>query len=458
MAKHTLKKLSTGRKNTLRNTIKQIIVKKLDIDIYKKKFNGEVFTPMDIVNEMLDTLPSSVWKNPNLKWLDPANGIGNFSLCCYFRLMEGLKNVIPDSKKRSTYIIEKMLYMVEVNTKNNLECRKLFKKIDSIAKPNIISSDFLKYKPGINFDIIMGNPPYNLSGSKSHGEKNSYVHFSLKALDLLKKDGYLLFIHPPGYRIPKKIKATQVDLNAIYLSNKVHFIRMYDVPTILKLMKVMINLDYILLQKTKSGNTLTKIIGTNNQEYKVRLEPGIMVPNFGFSILDKLKKEAEKKGNLDITSSSEHHHMRIKANTDKSKKRYKNVHLIKKKGIKIYHSYKKHKQQNVPKLLINALGKPYILDDSKGKYGFTQSQVCLNNLSEADKVLVKSSLFQYVQYATRITGNNLNTRMEVYLPKMGGSNKNEEQIYKTLSLSNAEIEEIKKYKLPSFTMTEMNQN
>ena len=32
-------------------------LKKLDIDIYKKKFNGEVFTPMDIVNEMLDTLP-----------------------------------------------------------------------------------------------------------------------------------------------------------------------------------------------------------------------------------------------------------------------------------------------------------------------------------------------------------------------------------------------------------------
>ena len=232
---------------------------------------------------------------------------------------------------------------------------------------------------------------------------------------------------------------------------------MYDVPTILKLMKVMINLDYILLQK-KPGNTLTKIIGTNNQEYKVRLEPGIMVPNFGFSILDKLKKEAGEKGNLDITSSSEHHHMRIKGNTDKSKKRYKNVHLIKKKGVKIYHSYKKHKHQNVPKLLINALGKPYILDDSKGKYGFTQSQVCLKNLSEVDKVLVKSSLFQYVQYATRITGNNLNTRMEVYLPKIGGSNKNEEQIYKTLSLSNTEIEEIKKYKLPSFTMTEINEN
>jgi hypothetical protein len=458
MAKHTHKQVSKdiGRK---KNTIKQLIVKKLDIDIYKKKFNGEVFTPMDIVNEMLDTLPLSVWKNPNLKWLDPANGIGNFPICCYFRLMEGLKNKILDSKKRSKHIIEKMLFMVEMNSKNNLECRKIFKIIDTGAKPNIISSDFLKYKPNQDFDIIMGNPPYNLDGSKSHGEKNYYVHFSIKALELLKNGGFLLMIHPPGYRIPKKIKATQVDLNAIYLSNKIHFIKMYDVPTILKLMKVMINLDYVLLEKNKTSKPFqTQIIGTNGGEYHIKLEPGMMVPNFGYSILDKLRKEAVKKGNLDIISSSQHHHTRIKDNTDKSKKRYKNVHLIKKKGVKIYHSYKKHKNQDEPKLLINALGKPYILDDTKGKYGFTQSQVCLKDLREVDKVLIKSSLFQYVQYATRITGNNLNTRMESYLPRMGNGNKSLEDILKSLGLSKSEQDEIKKYKVPAFTFNEFNEN
>ena len=152
---------------------------------------------------------------------------------------------------------------------------------------------------------------------------------------------------------------------------------MYDVPTILKLMKVMINLDYILLEKTPNKKHKTQIIGTNGKKYQAELEVGKMVPNFGYSILDKLRKEAIKKGNLDIISSSQHHHMRIKDNKDKSKKRYKNVHLIKKKGVKIYHSYKKHNLQDKPKLLINALGKPYILDDTKGKYGFTQSQVCL---------------------------------------------------------------------------------
>ena len=34
--------------------------------------NDEVFTPPDVVNKMLDLLPTEVWSNPNLKFLDPA--------------------------------------------------------------------------------------------------------------------------------------------------------------------------------------------------------------------------------------------------------------------------------------------------------------------------------------------------------------------------------------------------
>ena len=42
------------------------------------KEHGEVMTPLTLVNEMLDKLPSEVWVNPNLKWLDPCNGVGTF--------------------------------------------------------------------------------------------------------------------------------------------------------------------------------------------------------------------------------------------------------------------------------------------------------------------------------------------------------------------------------------------
>jgi hypothetical protein len=54
---------------------------------------------MILVNEMLDKLPNGVWKNKNLKWFDPATGIGNFTIAVYFRLMEGLKEEIINFKE-----------------------------------------------------------------------------------------------------------------------------------------------------------------------------------------------------------------------------------------------------------------------------------------------------------------------------------------------------------------------
>ena len=57
----------------------------------EKKLYGEVFTPIKLINEMLDKLPLEVWTNINLKWFDPAVGMGNFIIVVYLRLMETLK-------------------------------------------------------------------------------------------------------------------------------------------------------------------------------------------------------------------------------------------------------------------------------------------------------------------------------------------------------------------------------
>ena len=66
----------------------------------EKNLYGEVFTPIYIVEEMLDKLPNPVWSNHTLKWLDPAVGIGNFPICVYLRLMEGLKSWEKNDEKR----------------------------------------------------------------------------------------------------------------------------------------------------------------------------------------------------------------------------------------------------------------------------------------------------------------------------------------------------------------------
>jgi site-specific DNA-methyltransferase (adenine-specific) len=137
-----------------------------------QKFS-EVFTPIRIVNEMLDKLDEyyikengkSIFEEKNFKWLDPANGMGNFPIAVYYRLMDGLKSQIPNDKERKRYILENMLYMSEFNIKNVFISRQIF-DIENKYKLNIYHGDSLKLDTEKvwsvkNFDVVLGNPPYN---------------------------------------------------------------------------------------------------------------------------------------------------------------------------------------------------------------------------------------------------------------------------------------------------------
>ena len=52
--------------------------------------NDEVFTPPDVVIQMLDTLPQELFKNPDTKFLDPACKTGVFLREIAKRLIVGL--------------------------------------------------------------------------------------------------------------------------------------------------------------------------------------------------------------------------------------------------------------------------------------------------------------------------------------------------------------------------------
>ena len=161
----------------------------------KKKY-GEVFTPFKLINEMLDKLPKNVWKNKNYKWFDPANGMGNFPIAIYLRLMKGLKEKIPNNKERKKHILENMLYMSELNKKNVYVCKQIFDITDEY-KLNLYNGDSLKLD--INeeweidkFDVIVGNPPYN-NELKRTGATALYHKFIEKYID---KTTRLTFIIP----------------------------------------------------------------------------------------------------------------------------------------------------------------------------------------------------------------------------------------------------------------------
>jgi len=215
----------------------EIVRKHLTPKDNERKLFGEIFTPLELVCEMLSRLPDGVWTNKNLKWLDPANGIGNFPIVVYYKLMETLKSV-PE-KDRSKHIIENMLYMNELNPINVALCKKIFKMIDPGSKPNLMTSNFLSefmvtgkdkffFGDVKEFDVIIGNPPYNENGVGKGGGV-FWKQFVFKAFDLLNDEGLLELVHPLGWRKPKGEHISAGDVFDRFKESLILFVKISDV-------------------------------------------------------------------------------------------------------------------------------------------------------------------------------------------------------------------------------------
>ena len=200
-------KAKMGDSETRQTAVLKTIYKRLTPRKKEKEDSGEVFTPIELIESMLSHLPKSFWKNPDLKWLDPANGIGNFPVVVFYKLDEGLKDVIPNDKARRKHIVEKMIFMAEFRSSNSRIARNIFEKLCRGSTPNIWTIDSLTLTAESlkahgwpeKYDIIMGNPPYNSKGI-TKGGGTFWPKFVKLAFDIVSPNGYITFVHPPGWR------------------------------------------------------------------------------------------------------------------------------------------------------------------------------------------------------------------------------------------------------------------
>lgn len=229
-----------------------------------KKDWGEVFTPVEMVYCMIDTLPHEVWKNPHLTWLEPTCGIGHFMGIVYFRLMDGLAWWQPSLELRRAHIIKNMLFMNEINEINVEICLQLFG-----PQANVFNMDFLEWnidKSG--FDIILGNLPFQ-SKTCHHTKNKLYEQMIEKCFSLWKPNGYLLLCVPDilfsgGTKMYKQLLSYWIPI--IYLNNltKQYF------P------KIQIQTCFFLLQNVKKIGT--QLVLNDNQTMTISLIDRIINP------------------------------------------------------------------------------------------------------------------------------------------------------------------------------------
>ena len=86
--------------------------------------NDEVFTPPDVANAMLDMLPQELFSDPNATFLDPGAKSGVFLREIVKRLLVGLEKQIPDHQERLDHIMHKQVFGIAITEMTSLLARR----------------------------------------------------------------------------------------------------------------------------------------------------------------------------------------------------------------------------------------------------------------------------------------------------------------------------------------------
>ena len=353
----------------------------------EKKENGEVFTPLTLVNEMLTNLDEaytkehgkSIFTEVEFKWFDPAVGIGNFPIILYQRLMKGLVESIKDEEERRKHILEQMIYSSELTPKNVFIYKKIF--CGDKYRLNIYNDDTLKMdvkkefkllEDFKGFDVVMGNPPFQET-TGPHTRITMWDKFIIKSLTILKSSGYLVFVHPSGWRnIDGKFKTIQKEI----LSRDLQYLEIHNEKDGLKTFSSETRYDWYVLKNELVDNTNTIIKFQDGTTNTINVNGLEFIPNGEYEkIISMIAKNGEE--NVDVIYSRSLYGIDKKhmSRTKTEEYKYPCIYTVNSKSEpSFFYSSKQHGHFGVPKFIwsngrISSIGS-YV--DINGDYGLTQ--------------------------------------------------------------------------------------
>ena len=207
--------------------------------------SDEVFTPPNIATKMLDLLPQELFSNPNAKFLDPFSKSGVFLREIAKRLLKGLESQIPDLQERIDHIMHHQLYGIGITeltaymSRRSLYCTAranskhsvthfpdedgniFFEEISHTWDKNrkctycgVNEKDFgdeqreglskyaypfihnLNPYEDMNFDVIIGNPPYQVGDGGGTGSSAIPIYHKFIQSAMKMTPRYLCMIVP----------------------------------------------------------------------------------------------------------------------------------------------------------------------------------------------------------------------------------------------------------------------